>query len=137
MTISADARYAYISSNREGGLGESDLYKIDLKNYAILEKDGKRKNASGLGILRGTIREGSEGYGVQDVEVVVKSETDQIVASTATGETGEYFLTLPAGSYKLEIRKNGYTTIIDTFELPLNTKETPKVEKGYLFKKTP
>lgn len=137
MTISADARYAYISSNREGGLGESDLYKVDLRNYAILEKDGKRKNASGLGILRGTIREGTEGYGVQDVEVVVKSDADQIVASTATGETGEYFLTLPAGSYKLEIRKNGYATIMDTFELPLDMKETPKVEKGYLFKKTP
>lgn len=136
MTISADARYAYISSDRAGGLGESDLYKIELKNYAIFEKDGKSKNTNGLGILKGTIREGGEGFGVSDVDVLVKSDKDQVLASTRTNELGEYFLTLPAGSYKLEVRKKGYQTISDSFQIPLDSKETPKVEKGYLFKKT-
>lgn len=136
ITISADSRVAYISSDRVGGLGESDLYKIDLKDYAIFEKDGRKKNTGGLGILKGTIREGAEGYGVAEVEIEVRNDKAEIIASTLSNEIGEYFLTLPAGNYNLEIRKKGYEKITDQFEIPLNLKETPKVEKGYLFKKT-
>jgi Tol biopolymer transport system component/Tfp pilus assembly protein PilF len=134
LTLSADARYAYISSNRKGGFGETDIYKIDLKDYAILEADG-RKKGNGLSILKGTIREGFEGYGMQDVEVIVKDEQNNQVASTNTNENGEYFFTMAGGKYSLVIKKKGYEEINETIELGRSEKETMILEKGYLLKK--
>lgn len=135
LTLSADARYAYISSDRKGGLGESDLYKIDLKDYSIIEPDGKKRNNNGLSILKGTIRDGSEGYGVQDVEVIIKDETNNQVASANTNENGEYFFTMKGGKYSITLRKKGYQDISESFELGLSEKETITLEKGYLLKK--
>ena len=136
LTISADARYAYVSSDRKGGFGENDIYKIDLKDYAILEPDGKKKTNNGLSILKGTIREGFEGYGVQDVEVIVKDQqNNEVVASTNTNENGEYFFTMHGGRYSLIIKKKGFTEINDPIELGTSEKETVILEKGYLLKK--
>lgn len=134
ITLSADARFAYVSSNRKGGLGESDVYMIDLKEYAILEKDGRPKTNNGLSILKGTIREGYEGYGMQDTEIKVTNLSNQEVSTTLTNENGEYFFTLKGGQYQLEISKKGYAPISEKIELPLEAAETPIVEKGYLLK---
>lgn len=135
LSISADARYAYVSSDRKGGLGETDIYRIDLRNFAILEKDFRRQNTNGLSILRGTIREGFEGYGLQDVEVLLKDDKDQLVSSTSTNENGEYFFTTPPGKYLLTVRKKGFQEINDNVEVTAGQKETMVVEKGYLLKK--
>ena len=135
LTISADARYAYVSSDRKGGFGENDIYKIDLKDYAILEPDGRKKTSNGLSILKGTIREGFEGYGVQDVEIIVKDEKNNQVASTNTNESGEYFFTMHGGKYSLLIRKKGFTEISENIDLGTSEKEIVILEKGYLLKK--
>ncbi len=134
LTVSADARYAYISSDRKGGLGESDIYMIDLKDHAILEKPGT-KRTNGLSILRGTIREGFEGYGMPDIQVAVKNVNSGEETTTSTNEAGEYFFTLPAGNYALTIQKKGYQDISETLEIKSSEKETVVVEKGYLLKK--
>jgi hypothetical protein len=135
LTLSADAKFAYISSERKGGLGENDIYKIDLKEYYILEKDGIRKTSNGLSILKGTIREGFEGYGMQDVDVTLSDENNVQIAATTTNENGEYFFTLHGGNFSLHIKKKGFTEITEKIELPLSTKETITLEKGYLLKK--
>lgn len=135
ITLSADARIAYVSSERKGGLGENDIYKIDLKDYAILEKDGKKKMSNGLSILKGTIREGNEGFGVSDVVISVKDEKDAVIASGNTNENGEYFLTMRGGSYTLLVQKKGYKDITEKFELGKSERETVILEKGYLIKK--
>ncbi|MBS1650905.1 MAG: PD40 domain-containing protein [Bacteroidetes bacterium] len=135
LTISADARYAYISSDRKGGLGESDIYKIDLKNYAILEKDGIKKSFDGLSILKGTIRDGYEGYGIADVEINISDASGTQVASTNSNENGEYFITLKPSTYNLKINKKGFKEIIEKIELKAGQKEPFTLEKGYLLKK--
>jgi hypothetical protein len=134
MTLSADARYAYISSDRKGGNGESDIYRIDLKEYAILAKEGETRS-NGLSILRGTIREGFEGYGMPDVDVSIRNEATGEVASASTNEAGEYFFTITGGRYQLEIKKNGFQTISETVVVGTSDKQTIIVEKGYLLKK--
>jgi Tol biopolymer transport system component len=134
LTVSADARYAYISSDRKGGLGESDLYRIDLKDYAILEKDPLMKS-NGLSILKGTIREGFEGYGLPDVEITLRTEAGEQFMSTSTNELGEYFFTLRGGKYKIQLAKKGFKTIEELVDLGVSEKETVVLEKGYLLKK--
>lgn len=135
LTLSADAKFVYISSDRKGGFGESDLYKIDLKDYSILEPDGKKRNNNGLSILKGTIRDGAEGYGVQDVEVIIKDDKDSQIASANTNENGEYFFTMKGGKYSITVRKKGFLDINESFDLGLSEKETVTLEKGYLLKK--
>ena len=135
ITLSADAKTAYVSSERKGGLGENDIYKIDLKDYAILEKDGKKKQGNGLSILKGTIREGFEGFGVSDVTVSVKDESGALVASANTNENGEYFLTMMGGTYTLVVQKKGYKEIVEKFELGKSSDKTIALEKGYLINK--
>lgn len=135
LTLSADTRYAYISSERKGGLGESDIYKINLKDYAILEKDGKKKSNNALGILKGTIREGFEGYGVSDVSIVVQDEASGAKINMMTNEAGEYFMTLKPGKYVLTVDKKGYQQIQEKVEINQSDKEAVILERGYLLKK--
>jgi len=135
ITLSADAKFAYISSDRKGGLGESDIYKIDLKNYAILEADGKKNVNNDLSILKGTIRDGNEGSGLPEVDVVVTDEAGTQIASTVTSELGEYFLTLKSGNYVLTVKKKGFIDITEKIEMKKSEKETFSLEKGYLMKK--
>jgi Tol biopolymer transport system component len=136
LTLSADAKYAYISSDRKGSLGESDIYKIDLKDYAILEPDGKKITSNGLSILKGTIREGFEGYGLPEVEVILTDDAGTAIGSTNTNENGEYFFTLKGGTYNLTVKKKGYKDITEKIELKVSEKETVTLEKGYLLKKS-
>jgi Tol biopolymer transport system component len=135
LTISADAKFAYVSSDRAGGLGGSDIYKINLKDYAILEKDGKKKVSNGLSILKGTVRDGYEGYGLPDIEIVLFDASGTQISSTTTNENGEYFFTLRGGNYKLTINKKGFKEISENIELKQSDKETISLEKGYLLKK--
>lgn len=134
LSLSADGKTAYISSNRKGGFGESDLYKIDLSNYSLLD-DGKEKAYNGLSILRGTIRDGFEGYALQEVSVNLKDESGAVVFSTTTNENGEYFFTLQAGEYVLEVTKKGFQPISEKVAVAKSEKQTVIVEKGYLLKK--
>lgn len=134
LSLSADGLTAYISSDRKGGLGENDLYKMDLTNYSLLS-NGKEKSSNGLSILKGTIRDGFEGYGIQEAEVSLKNEQNVVVASSLTNENGEYFFTLSGGKYTIEIKKKGYQSISEGIELQLSPKETYILEKGYLLKK--
>lgn len=136
LTISANGKTAYFSSERAGGLGESDIYRINLKDFAILESDNKVKTNNGLSILKGTIRDGYEGYGLTEVEIIVNDATGVNVSSTTTNENGEYFLTLKGGQvYKVIVKKKGFAEITEDIDLKLGTKETFILEKGFLLKK--
>jgi tetratricopeptide (TPR) repeat protein len=136
FVLSADAQTGYFSSNREGGLGEFDIYKVDLSNYAILEKDGKKVENNGLSILKGVIRDGYEGYGLADVDIDFADESGNKIASTTTNENGEYFITLKGGmKYAMTVKKKGFKDATETVELKLGNKETYSLVKEVLLKK--
>ncbi len=133
LTLSADARYAYLSSARAGGLGENDIYSVDLADFAILEKDFKNAG-NGLCILKGTIREGNEGYGLKGVDIQVKNSEGQTF-NTTTGDLGEYFYTLPQGNYSITVSRKGYETVKEEVQLKTAERGSSVTEKGYLLKK--
>jgi hypothetical protein len=117
-------------------LGESDIYKIDLKDYAILEKDANQKTVNQLSILKGVIRDGNEGgYGLVDAIITIKDEKDALLTNTNTNENGEYFLTLRAGKYTITVQKKGFVDIVEKIELAQSAKETVILDKSYLLKK--
>ena len=134
ISLTADSRYLYFSSDRKNGIGENDVYKVDMLDYAILEPDGVRKKAD-YGILKGTVREGFEGYGMGGVEITIKDESGHEVRTTQTGERGEYYLTLPAGKYNITVHFKGYKDVTENFDIIVGEKQPLTVEKGFLLSK--
>lgn len=136
FVCSANAQTGYFASNRDGGLGETDIYQVDLTNYAVLEKDGKKVSNNGLSILKGVVRDGYEGYGVTEVEIEFADESGAKVGSTVTNENGEYFITLKGGvKYTLTLKKKGFKDLTEAVELKLGARETFTLVKEFLLKK--
>jgi tetratricopeptide (TPR) repeat protein len=136
LVVSADAQTAYFASERKGGLGESDIYKANLSEYAILEKDGQKKTSSGLSILKGTVRDGFEGSGIPSVDVQIMDAAGAVVASTVTNDNGEYFITLKGDvTYVIKVVKKGYKNAEEKVDLKIGKTDTFSLEKQIMMSK--
>lgn len=140
FSLSVDAKTGYIASNRKGGLGGRDVYRVDLTNYTVLEKDMKKKiEADGpvMAILKGDVFDAGAGSGME-AEIVVYDETGaEKVGSTSSSEgSGEYFLTLLAGkTYTVKIDIKGFKPIEEKVEIKAAKEGATTVVKHYLLYK--
>lgn len=97
--IDSTASYGYFASNRQGGMGDDDLY------YFTKAKPPCDQYITGVAIdsltrlpLRYVAVKGYNKYG-------------DVIASTETDDDGEYIFTLPCdGTFKVEASKPGYTS---------------------------
>lgn len=120
--LTTNAKSAYIASERKGGLGDRDIYKVDLSNYRILEKDPNRSlsAAPGFSILKGTVIS-NEGASALSAEVNIYDEAGQKVGTTSSNseEGGDYFITLPGDKkYTVKIELKNFKPLEETFLLP-------------------
>jgi tetratricopeptide (TPR) repeat protein len=136
LVLGADVRYAYISSDRLGGFGENDIYKIDLKEYAILEKNFKKHSDNTLSIIKGLVRDGFEGKPIEGAEILFTNEAGEKV-SLITNETGEYLITLKGDAvYQVKVSKAGLKPTEEKITLPVNkTGDIFTLEKQFLLNK--
>jgi len=135
ISIDASGKIAYISSDRPGGLGERDIYMIDLSEYPLLGSS-KEKLTNGLSILKGTVRDGNEGYGLADIKVEIYDDKDVLVNSLITNENGEYFITLPGDrQYTIKITAKGFQQYSEKIYLPIGKDQTFTLVKDFLIKK--
>lgn len=139
--LSSDLKTAYIASNRAGGHGERDIYKIDLTNYRILGKDPNRKAsaAPGFSILKGTVIR-YEGAAALDAELNIFDEAGNKVGSTSSSveDGGDYFITLQGDQkYTVKIEVDGFKPLEETFLLPASKDGTTnsQVKHFLLYKK--
>ncbi len=136
FNVSADAMVGYFASDRAGGLGESDIYKVDLSNYGILETDFIKKENTGLSILKGVIRDSFEGNGLPQVEIKVLDANGVQVGNTTTSDSGEYFITLKGDvTYTIKASKKGYKTSEEKVELKASKNSTFSLEKQLMLVK--
>lgn len=119
FVLSTDGKIAHYSTVREDGLGERDIYKIDLKDYDLLK--GTQKN---LSIVKGNIEAKLDGEKViADVEF--KDATGNSIVKVSTEETGDYFMTLPGNlKYSVTVTAVGYKSQTIDFDLPIGEKTT-------------
>jgi Tol biopolymer transport system component len=139
FSISVDAQTGYFASDRKGGFGERDVYKVDLSEYTVLEKEmGAKKdpNAPVMAILKGDVFDATVGAGME-AEIVIYDEAGTKVASTTSSEgSGEYFITLLANkTYQIKIEVKGYKPIEEKVEIKAAKEGATTVVKHYLLYK--
>lgn len=136
FVVSADAKVGYFASERKGGLGESDIYSVDLATMGIFEKDFAKKENNGLSILKGVVRDGFEGSGLASVEIKVMDANGALIGSTTTNENGEYFMTLKGDvTYTIKASIKGYKTTEEKVELKAGKTDTFSLEKQIMMNK--
>ena len=119
FVLNMDGKIAYYSTIREDGLGERDIYKIDLKNYDLLR--GTQKN---LSIVKGNIEAKLDGEKVA-ADIEFKDAKGEIIAKTNTEETGDFLVTLPGNmKYTISVIATGYKSQTIEFELPIGEDKT-------------
>ncbi|MFN5183674.1 MAG: tetratricopeptide repeat protein [Bacteroidota bacterium] len=139
FVMSADHHTGYFSSERKGGLGGADIYKIDLTNYPLLEDDMKKEEQSKpkLSILKGAVLDGFAGTGIEGIEIKILNEKNEVVSTIVTDNMGEYFITLKGDEkYKILIEKSGFQKIEEVVLLQSGTKgKTFSLDKRFLLNK--
>lgn len=117
--LSTDGKIGHYSTVRTDGLGERDIYKIDLSNYDLLK--GVQVN---LSILKGKISSTEKNEPIQAM-VEFKNEKGESVAKTIADEEGNYFVTLSGNQkYSLLIAADGYENLTNEVTLPLGESTT-------------
>jgi len=137
ICLSVDGNTGYISSNRPGGMGERDIYKVDLSNYDLFAgmKKGEVSLAVGPSIVKGTVFTGESGNPLQ-AELVIYDESGAEAGRTTSSEDGNYFITLEGDhTYEVKIDVKGCKSIDEKFKLEKGKKETFTLVKHFLLYK--
>ncbi len=111
---SADSRRAYFSSDRAGGQGLKDVYRVDLPAPA----DG-----SNLAVLKGYVIAGEDGkIPINTTVVVTDIETAEVTTYTPRARDGVFVAILePCKSYDLDYMVDGRTIHSETVEVDCNS----------------
>ena len=118
FVLSTDGKMAHYSAIKDEGLGERDIYKIDLTNYLILS-EGVAVN---LSILKGKVTNGKDNVAAA---IQFKDTVGNVVAKTSCDDDGNYFITLTGGEkYTMIISAEGHKTL--SKEIDLSTGKSGK-----------
>jgi hypothetical protein len=118
FTITADCKAAYFASDRKGGTGLRDIYRVDLSNYALLAIDSGHGKPSGMSILRGIVSD-PKGKPIEEATVTIMDSANDKIASLKTNAEGRYFITLKANcKYKVKVASKGLKTSNTPIHLP-------------------
>lgn len=114
--LSASGKHAYFSSVRPEGLGEKDIYLINLPSQKEIP----------LTVLKGFINlEGENGQkALSGVRIVVTdNETGELIGIyTPNAKTGKYLLILPPGKdYNIAVEAEGYLFHSENINVPANS----------------
>ena len=137
----ANGKFAYISSNRAGGKGGFDIYKVtfwgddkapivDVEDYLLASiampiKDNQIEakvdvNKKSLTVFKGITIDAMTKKPVESVIDITDNVTGKIIESfTTNSATGKFILTLPSGkNYGIAVKADGYLFHSENFDIP-------------------
>jgi len=141
FTVSANGKHAYVTSNREGGKGEWDIYRIRflgpekhnivdnedqlLASIAQPIRDIKPEPAveivtTNLTVLKGRILDDFTKKPIEAAIEIVNNATNEIVSIFYSNSlTGKFLVSLPSGiNYGIAVKADGYLFHSENFDLP-------------------
>jgi len=130
--IAPDGKTAYIASDREGTLGDRDIWIVDISELV----KPKEKMPIPKSVLRGTVFDGNGKAVVADV--VIYDESGAKVGSATSSASGNYEVELDgARNYEARIELPGFKRVSEKFELKQGTEGGPAFElvKHYILYK--
>lgn len=97
MILDAEKKHGYLSSNRDGGKGNDDVYGFDLLKPFDFGK-----------VIKGTITD-SDGNPIHEAAVFLTSRFGKILDKVCTKKDGSYVLFVSnTGQYRIEAKKEDY-----------------------------
>lgn len=156
FTISPSGKHAYLSSNRNGGAGGYDLYRVtflgppkpnmvDYRDHllsAMAEPMSERSMEAvkevdnvHLTILKGVVRDAFTMKALEASIEIIDNEKDEIISVfRSNSASGKFLVSLPAGkNYGIAVSAPDYLFHSENFNLP-NNSEYQLVEKEILLK---
>lgn len=141
FVVAANGKDAYMTSFREDGMGEKDLYKITFlgeekqpmlnsedillagKGVTMREKVIEPKieiKRSSLSLLKGIIRDNKTKKPVMAAIEVIDNDKNEVIAEfNSDPVTGKYMVSLPAGkNYGIAVKAEGYLFHSENFDIP-------------------
>ena len=136
LTLSLDGKIGYFTSDRKGGTGGLDIFKVDLSNYQVLENDAKRKIVDSVAITKGTVFNATDGTAME-AELIFYDQNGNKVANTLSSSgSGDYFITLLVDkSYQVKINLEGYKPIDEKIEIKAAKEGSTTLVKHFLLYK--
>lgn len=101
--IDRDSKKGFVSSNRNGGKGDDDLYKFTEIKPVVFPFNINP-------VYFGTVKDSITGEPLRDVQVTIYNDLDESVKTMITNESGKYSLDLlPLKKYTFEFKKNEFS----------------------------
>ncbi|OFX42164.1 MAG: hypothetical protein A2046_10915 [Bacteroidetes bacterium GWA2_30_7] len=104
-----DGKRGYFSSNRKGGIGETDIYSVDLLDHP-----------SNYIVLRGTVTTNDPVFSIVKVTIsIIDFQTNEVLGIYRTNtENGKYLLVLlPKRKYKMVVESEGFQNFVDEIDM--------------------
>jgi outer membrane protein OmpA-like peptidoglycan-associated protein len=142
--VAGNGRFAYMSSEREGGVGMQDIWRITflgpekpmttgtednliassntLIQTAVKQETVEVKKVR-LTIMKGTITDAETGNPLESAIEIVDLEKDEVYATlSSNASTGKYLISLPSGkNYGITARTEGYLFHSENVDVPAAT----------------
>jgi len=111
LTLSANGSQAYLASNRKGGLGGYDIYRVDPVPVVV----------DPVMVVRGTVRDKQGRPVFGNVEVVDLRSSKEVGSFITDPQTGGYAVVLPrAKEYSITAQGSGYLFSSKRIDVPWN-----------------
>jgi len=137
----ANGKFAYISSNRSGGQGNYDIYKVtfwgpektplvDIEDFLLASivlpmKDAQVEatvnvNKKSFTVFKGKTIDALTKKAVEAVIDITDNLTGKVIESfTTNSATGKFIITLASGkNYGISVRADGYLSHSENFDIP-------------------
>ncbi len=132
LIVSTDGKTAYFASDRENGLGKTDLYQFDLHADA---------RPTPVTYAKATVFDAETKQPIRANVQLIDLGKDNTHTESVTDEKGEFLVVLPSGAdFSLNVNKQGYLFHSENFALKeKNTLDEPFLLEIYLqkIKETP
>lgn len=125
FVLTANGEHGYYTSEKAGGEGKKDIYKI------VFLDEIKNNSRPKLTLLKGVVFDNKTKAPLSALIEIFDNEKNELVSSyESNSATGKYMVSLPAGhDYGISVKKEGYLFYSENINIP-DTAAFQEIEKN-------